>query len=166
MPRSSDAFSSNTAALTNSAPNISCARHIMLVVFPVPGGPCVYERCVALVTSPGSLLNSLRLEVCQEGTPNYWHTPHTAMIMFGRFPAFAMAFSRDTTGSLPTTSLSCDGFPRYGEHCTDFTHTHTHTHTHIRTPSSGGTFQPMVVPFLTILLCLCNRYETAKLRRS
>ena len=43
MPRSSEAFSSSTAS-RKLGPSSSCARHRMLVVFPVPGGPCSQQR--------------------------------------------------------------------------------------------------------------------------
>lgn len=73
--RSSDAFSSITAFLYAS-PSIAFAKHMILVVFPVPGGP--YN--------------------------GNGRSKPTARRMWGRFPFFAITCRRSMESSLPTIS--------------------------------------------------------------
>ena len=73
--RSSDAFSSITAFLYAS-PSIAFAKHMILVVFPVPGGP--YH--------------------------GNGRSKPTARRMWGRFPFFAITCRRSMESSLPTIS--------------------------------------------------------------
>lgn len=86
IPRSSEAFNSKTASAINLGPSNSFARHNILVVFPVPGGP--YNSNEQLKFHSGLITERSRL---------------------GMFPVFPMTSRRPTISSFPTTSFSSCG---------------------------------------------------------